>query len=363
MLSYFENLHLKYRKIKEHLVDEESVKLFDARVEYTLSGEWEKVEAIFFDKTKKWYCKELKKFLHKFSEKKDIVLFGAGMLGKKTKQYLDICGYRTVCFCDNNLALKTIEGIPVVSVEEFLADYKDSVIIICSYNYREEMYQQLIIKGYSAEKILLPGANRIQIHCGKQYFDLFQPKKGGEIFIDAGSFDGSSTVDFFSWLQESGESGKCYALEPVPEMYDKIVERSRKEKWKDVTICNCAAWDKKEVICLIKDQKENGVIWGGSYIGESGGMKANGEAIDSILNKEEVITYIKMDIEGSELKALEGAKNTIMRYKPRLAISIYHKPWDIFEIPDYNLSLVPEYRLYIRHYSADCTETVLYAEI
>ena len=47
MLSYFENLHLKYRKIKEHLVDEESVKLFDARVEYTLSGEWEKVEAIF----------------------------------------------------------------------------------------------------------------------------------------------------------------------------------------------------------------------------------------------------------------------------------------------------------------------------
>ncbi len=50
MLSYFENLHLKYRKIKEHLVDEESVKLFDARVEYTLSGEWEKVEAIFLTK-------------------------------------------------------------------------------------------------------------------------------------------------------------------------------------------------------------------------------------------------------------------------------------------------------------------------
>ena len=83
MLSYFENLHLKYRKIKEHLVDEESVKLFDARVEYTLSGEWEKVEAIFFDKTKKWYCKELKKFLHKFSEKKILYYLGQVCLEKR----------------------------------------------------------------------------------------------------------------------------------------------------------------------------------------------------------------------------------------------------------------------------------------
>lgn len=363
MLSYFENLNLKYKKIKEHLVDEESVKLFDARVEYTLSGDWERVDEIFFDKIKKWYCKELKMFLHKFSEKKEIVLFGAGMLGKKTKQYLDVCGYETVCFCDNNLSLKVVEGLPVISVEKFLEDYKGSIVIICSYNYRKEMYQQLIVNGYSAENILLPGANRIQIHCGKQYFDLFQPQKGGEVFIDAGSFDGGTVVDFFAWLRGYGESGRCYSLEPVPEMYAEIVERSKKEEWKDVTICNCAAWNEKASISLIKDQKENGIIWGGSFIGESGEIKVNGEAIDSIVDKNEAITYIKMDIEGSELKALQGAKNIIMRYKPRLAISIYHKPWDIIEIPDYVLSLVPEYRLYIRHYSADFTETVLYAEI
>ena len=84
--------------------------------------------------------------------------------------------------------------------------------------------------------------------------------------------------------------------------------------------------------------------------------------IDSLMNKEEV-TFIKMDIEGAELKALKGAKNIILRDKPKLAISIYHKPEDIVEIPLFIKELVPEYKLYIRHYSNDSIETVLYAVI
>ncbi|EOS66974.1 FkbM family methyltransferase [Oscillibacter sp. 1-3] len=84
--------------------------------------------------------------------------------------------------------------------------------------------------------------------------------------------------------------------------------------------------------------------------------------IDEIVEKENPkVTMIKMDIEGSELEALKGAKKTIQRNKPKLAICIYHKPEDMLEIPLYIKSLVPEYKLYVRHHSNSNVETVLYA--
>ena len=75
----------------------------------------------------------------------------------------------------------------------------------------------------------------------------------------------------------------------------------------------------------------------------------------------ERITFIKMDVEGAELKSLMGACNTIRRDRPKLAISIYHKDKDMVRIPLYIRSLIPDYRLYVRHYSNNANETVLYA--
>lgn len=82
--------------------------------------------------------------------------------------------------------------------------------------------------------------------------------------------------------------------------------------------------------------------------------------IDEIVGNDRV-SFIKMDIEGAELKALEGAKETILRNAPKLAICIYHKYEDICEIGNYVLKLNPNYKLYIRHYTTCMWETVLYA--
>jgi len=72
-------------------------------------------------------------------------------------------------------------------------------------------------------------------------------------------------------------------------------------------------------------------------------------------------TFIKMDVEGAELDALYGAKETILRNKPKLAICIYHYHRDFVEIPKWIHSLVPEYKLYVRHHAFSVNETVLYA--
>lgn len=89
------------------------------------------------------------------------------------------------------------------------------------------------------------------------------------------------------------------------------------------------------------------------------GNNVHYDALGHILS--EGASYIKMDIEGAELKALEEARNTIVNYKPKLAICVYHKPEDIIEIPLYIHKIVPEYRFYLRHHSKTAEETVLYA--
>ena len=70
-----------------------------------------------------------------------------------------------------------------------------------------------------------------------------------------------------------------------------------------------------------------------------------------------------MDIEGSEKEALKGARKTIQKYKPKLAICLYHKPEDIIVLPHYLLELVPEYQFKIRHYTTFSYDTILYAYV
>ena len=93
---------------------------------------------------------------------------------------------------------------------------------------------------------------------------------------------------------------------------------------------------------------------------ETGETEVQARRLDDVLAGRKV-TFIKMDIEGSEMAALRGAERIIREQRPRLAISIYHKPEDMWEIPSYILQCHPDYKLYVRHYSISDTETVLYA--
>ena len=68
-----------------------------------------------------------------------------------------------------------------------------------------------------------------------------------------------------------------------------------------------------------------------------------------------------MDIEGSELDALKGAEHSLRRWRPKLALSLYHRPEDLFSIPLWLDSLDCGYSFFLDHYSIHTEETVLYA--
>ncbi len=70
--------------------------------------------------------------------------------------------------------------------------------------------------------------------------------------------------------------------------------------------------------------------------------------------------FIKADVEGFELDMIQGAARSISAFRPHLAVSIYHLPVDIFAVPLAIKALVPEYKMAVRHHTADLFDTVLY---
>lgn len=209
------------------------------------------------------------------------------------------------------------------------------------------MRARLLDVRFPTKNVFISAYDLSVVHCGKQYFDMFEPGEK-EVFVDAGAYNGDTIDNFLTWVG-NGEY-KIYAIEPLKDMCDEIKDK----KIPNVEILNCAAWNKKAKVSFVSNMR-------GSAVGkEDTESMLWGRKIDEIVGGDRV-SLIKMDIEGAELKALEGARETILKYLPRLAISIYHKYEDIYEIGSYILGLNPNYKLYIRHYTTCSFETVLYA--
>ena len=86
--------------------------------------------------------------------------------------------------------------------------------------------------------------------------------------------------------------------------------------------------------------------------------------IDTLVNNEEIkrIDFFKLDVEGFEMQVLLGANKAINKFKPKLAMSLYHKADDMFEILAYVKNHHPFYKFYLGHYTIHIEETVLYCD-
>jgi FkbM family methyltransferase len=111
-------------------------------------------------------------------------------------------------------------------------------------------------------------------------------------------------------------------------------------------------WDKSEILSF------DDSLGNASRLSKSGGKSIQTVTLESVIRNK--VDFIKLDIEGAEHKALMGAKELICRFRPFLAICVYHNQDDFVRIPELVLSYDPTYKVYLRHYSQGVLETVMY---
>jgi FkbM family methyltransferase len=179
-----------------------------------------------------------------------------------------------------------------------------------------------------------------------------------EVFIDCGAFNGDTIEEFLSM---NVGYGKIIAFEPDMKNY-KILENKFAGGGGEFMLINAGTYN-KDCDLYFSGSGTSGSI-SETPKGVEGEISVKVRSIDG-LHLLEKVTFIKMDIEGSELNALIGARETILRDKPKLAICIYHSNEDMLRLAEYVHELVPEYKLYVRHNKEYpyANETVLYATV
>lgn len=166
--------------------------------------------------------------------------------------------------------------------------------------------------------------------------DGFAPRLG-DVAIDAGAFDGETARDFL-WC-----GAKVYSFEMDEKNYQKCKELGDRIGFE---VEAKGLWFRHEFV----DYKKNGAA--SSMLTSGGNCQAEMLDLDSwaVARNIEKVDFIKMDIEGVEFEALQGAKRIISTCKPRLAICAYHKWGHLYALQNYIKSLRPDYEFAFRHY-------------
>jgi FkbM family methyltransferase len=194
-----------------------------------------------------------------------------------------------------------------------------------------------------------------------------------EVLIDGGAFLGEDAIRF-ARLVGRGNIRRIYCFEPDMANYLKCVRNLQKffdaangedlpdcHKSDKFAVCKSGLWHENSDVGFISYGRNDSVF---AHLRNA----ASNESIpavrlDDAVDPADKVTLIKMDIEGAESHALQGASQLIRRDKPKLAICIYHMIEDLWAIPLYIHSLVPEYKLYVRHHTAKFWDSVVYATI
>jgi FkbM family methyltransferase len=325
-----------------------------------------------------------------------LILYGAGEAGEFCYAYLEKAGLapKVLFFVDGdeNKQGKSKNGLevcPPASVKK----YPDAIIIIATmqyksvsrrlrelhsknskycwldfhprYNHEENFCADFAyIKGFYAEDDATEKTIREVIDCRTNpHYSPIRPyeevswlstreywyeeftnldKYPAVTIVDAGSYDGGNIVD---WLNRYSREKvkKVYAIEP--DLYNV-------EKLRDTIRQIEAGGDIVDVrFCGLGERAGTAGFTSNEMVSKTSDNTANQICVECLDDMKLAVTgrlCVKMDIEGAEIPALRGAEQTIKKYKPDLAICVYHRPGDIYNIPKLIKSFAPEYQCVIR---------------
>jgi FkbM family methyltransferase len=331
-------------------------------------------------------------------------VFGTGQRGRRCRQRLEAMSIRVECFVDNNPCRQAtvVDGLPVVSPDALLARSPDIPILICSFA-RQEIFAQLAAMGFrdlyhdglaerpplrllrerarDFEQVL---ASLADDDSRRMYADVLRFRfygtpidalspypmyahpqvrvQAGDAVIDGGAASGDTLALF---LEAAGSTGRIHCFEPTPESFAHLQACADGLGCAGVHPVQAALWNQNGQVRFF----ESFAMSHGNRIGQGGqqegGVQVEAVTLDSFVERAGIdrLDLIKLDIEGAELAALQGARETIRRFRPKLQICLYHQSQDLWELPLFVRELVPEYRLYVGHHSPDHLDTVLYCRV
>ena len=339
------------------------------------------------------------------------VLFGSGRLGQITLAGLRKVGIEPMAFADNNSRLwgSKVNGLQVLSPASAAEQFGTKAIFVITVYTSAPLREQLTGMGLKVTSfaalawqypqsltphggVILPGKIFDQARDVRKALQLWADETSrreyigqliwqssldpsvlpphmpqndiyfaddlytalaDEVFMDCGAFDGDSIQEFLK--RRSGSFGQIIAIEPDPENCKALEVRVASlpiETRRRIKIVQSAAGSKHESVTF------NVTGTAGSSIGE-GSYQVQCAPVDELNDVNP--TFIKMDIEGAEPDALLGARKTIQKNMPVMAICLYHAQEHLWQIPLLIQSISDDYKFFLRRYSDECWETVCYA--
>lgn len=372
--------------------------------------------AIYLDEVKARETHSIDKVIEDIKRSKYVCVFGIGAISYPIISAIrNFTTIKIDFLCDNDQAKwgKTYRGNLICIPPEELEKYGDEVSILIATQHYKEIYGQLKRMGLNkifviTEYRLLNNAyfkNKENIGIIKQkaikLFDILEDEESKEIlfvliknwfdfdvtgigykgifskdqyypggiirlhdyeaFVDAGAYNGDTLFEFIAKVEQKFDSITAFELNRHNFYEMEVAVNKLDSKLKNkIKLYNFGLLDEERDIVY----ETGGSGKQSTFINIIGSASDCGKTVRlSDILKGEKVTFIKMDIEGSELKALYGAEEVIRNQQPKLAVCVYHKPEHLWEIPLYFKRLVPEYKIYLRHHTILEYETVCYAVI